>query len=67
MMKFHSDYNHITLCVESGGLSIAINNKHYHVKMHSGDLSDLGVLLIREAQKEYALEKEKENQSTSRT
>lgn len=65
MMKFHSDYNHITLCVESGGLSIAINDKHYHVKMHSGDLSDLGVLLIREAQKEYALEKEKE--ITSRT
>lgn len=65
MMKFHFDYNHITLCVESGGLSIAINDKHYHVKMHSGDLSDLGVLLIREAQKEYALEKEKE--TTSRT
>ena len=64
MMLFHSDHNHITLCVERVP-SIAINDKHYHVKMHSGDLSDLGVLLIREAQKEYALEKEKE--TTSRT
>lgn len=62
MMLFHSDHNEITLCVESGGLSIAINNKHYHVKMHSHDLSDLGVLLIREAQKQYVLEKEKESQ-----
>lgn len=63
MMLFHSDHNEISLCVEGGGLSIAINNKHYHVKMNSGDLSDLGVLLIREAQQQYALEKEKENQS----
>jgi len=59
MMQFHSDASEIVLAVDGGGLSIAIDDKHVFIKMNSGQLADLGVQLINQSQREYVLEKEK--------
>jgi len=60
MMKFHSDADQIGLKVDGGGISIAVNDRHYFIKLTPGDASYLAVDLLRLANAAHASKKEKE-------
>jgi len=60
MMKFHSDADEIGLKVDGGGISIAVNDRHYFVKLTPADASYLAVDLLRLANVEHEAQKEKQ-------
>jgi hypothetical protein len=63
MTVFLSELNQSALCVDGDGISIAIDDRHFHVKINSVDMTNLSVELLKAAQRQYVQEKEKENYS----
>jgi len=59
-MKFHSDADQIGLKIDGGGISIAVNDRHYFIKLTAADASYLAVDLLRLANAANASEEEKE-------
>lgn len=59
-MKFHSDADQIGLKVDGGGISIAVNDRHYFIKLTPADASYLAVDLLRLANAAHSSEEEKE-------
>jgi hypothetical protein len=60
MTIFLSELNQIALSVDGDGISIAIDDRHYHMTINSVDMADLGIELLNAAQRRHVQEKEKE-------